>query len=149
MRPSSTAALAVLCLGSAALALHGAPTEAESAAQGRVCRSIIPVLNARDAKLTIVSTEPVGRTDGVIVTYDAVVPGASRPRLRRLVCAFTKRAQGVEELLMVASDGRVLGVPRMTFLKRYYLRSRDAESAEAALLQPPAAKELQRPKRQP
>lgn len=150
MRPSSTAVLAALCLGGVAMALYGSPIEAQSAAHGRICRSIVPVLNPRDAKLTILSTEPIGRADGVVVTYDMVAPGAPRPRARRLVCAFTKRAQGSEELLMVASDGRVLGVPRLTFLKRYYLRSRDAESAEAALQQAPAAgKELQRPKRQP
>lgn len=137
---------AVATLILALTALHGtiAPAVAQMARQSRICRSLLPVLNPREARLTVLSVQTVGSGDGVVVSYDVSIPDSSRIRSRRLICAFAKRKGSPEDLMLVSSDGRVLGVPRLTFLKRFYLRSRDAEVADEGLQLPPA--ELQRQK---
>ena len=128
-----------------ALALLAAciqPAVAQSPAQARVCRSLLVVLNPGDARIKVVSTGPVGREDGVVLSYDVTLPptraNAQRTRNRRLMCTFSKRRSGGDELLMVASDGRLLGVPRLAFLKRYWLRSPEANRVDELLDASPA-----------
>ena len=128
----------------AILPLEAIPSGAQTARQARICRSLLPVLNPRDARLKVLSTQTVGPGDGVAISYDVSLPDVARTRNRRLVCAFAGRKTGSDELMLVSSDGRILGLPRLTFLKRFYLRSREADGADEKLQLPPA--ELQRQK---
>ncbi len=134
-------------LALAGLAAAHQPAFADRATQARVCRSILPVVNARGARLKVVATNAVGQSDAISINYDATAPNAARTINRKLICAFTQRRGGAEELMLVSSDGRILGVPRLTFLKRFYLRSSEAAAADTAIELP--AYELQRPSRQP
>lgn len=128
--------------------LHIGPTPvaAQSSRQARLCRSLLPVFNPATAAIRVSSTQTIGGGDGVIVNYDVSELGGRRQRGRRVVCAFARHRDGPDELLLVSSDGRVLGLPRLLFLKRYYLRSRDAAAADE-ILQLPVELQHQKPRR--
>lgn len=135
-------------LAIAGLAASQQPALADRATQARICRSIVPVVNPRGARLKVVATNPIGQADAISISYDSTAPNAARTVSRRLICAFAQRRGAAEELTLVSSDGRILGVPRLTFLKRFYLRSPEALAADTGMELPRPA-ELQRPPRQP
>lgn len=133
--PRRGAALTNLVLASCLAVALGppvVPAAAGSEQQARVCRSLLLVLNPRDARITIASSRSVGFDDGVTLTYDAEVPG-QRPRLRRLTCAFARSQSSMPELIAVSSDGRSLGPARLAFLKRFWLNSQDAAKADRGI----------------
>lgn len=135
-------------LAIAGLAASHQPALADRTTQARICRSIVPVVNARGARLKVVATTAIGQADAISISYDATAPNASRTVSRKLICAFAQRRGAAEELTLVSSDGRILGVPRLTFLKRFYLRSPEALSADTSM-ELPQPVELQRPPRTP
>lgn len=110
----------------------GAPALAGTEHQARICRSLIVVLNPKDARITIASSRAIGFEDGVTLTYDTEMPG-DRHRFRRLTCAFANPKSSSPELIAVSSDGRSLGPVRLTFLKRFWLKSQDAARADGLM----------------
>ena len=98
--------------------------------QVRLCRAIIPVLNAEGAEIREMRVIPaaLGRS-GVRIDYAAREGGAAR-RIHFVACGFG--GTGLErdrlDLTAVETEAGPLGVARLTFLKRYLA---DAEVAAA------------------
>src|ERR1700704_3141713 len=66
------------------------------AGRARICRSIIPALNATGAALEIVRTTAVARGDGVRVAYRAQAPGGALQD-RFVECRFAAGGQASPE----------------------------------------------------
>lgn len=124
--------VAVVAVAAATGTVWGPAVGAPGDRKGRICRSLLLVLNPPQARLTIESSRGIGFDDGVTLIYDADVPG-DRRRLRRLTCAFAKPRSSRPELIAVSSDGRSLGPARLAFLKRFWLASPDAARADSVL----------------
>src|SRR5262249_23284862 len=89
--------------------------------QVRLCRAIIPVLNAEDAEIRELRLAPaaLGRS-GVRIDYAARETGAPR-RIHFVTCGFggTSFERDRLDLTMVETETGPLGIARLTFLKRY------------------------------
>ncbi len=95
--------------------------------QARICRTLIPALNAPDAAIDIVRTVPSDQAGRIRVYYVVTEPGRDR-RNRFVDCTFRgdalSRARG--ELVAVATERGRLGEAAFLFLERFYLRSPEA-----------------------
>jgi branched-chain amino acid transport system permease protein len=99
------------------------------AGRARVCRSIIPALNAPGAALEIVRTTALMRGDGVRVIYR--LRTAALPKDRFVECRFAAGGHASPErdrLVGVATEAGPLGEVRLHLLKRFWL---DREGAAA------------------
>lgn len=105
------------------------------AGQARMCRSIIPALNASDATFAILRTVPRVRGDGVRIDYRVLSAGGPS-RERFIDCRFAGRshAGGPDMLLGVTTDTGAMGELRLQLLKRFWLEKEgaaaDPESVE-------------------
>lgn len=121
--------LAIVALTLAALTGCSAWPDAYEA---RTCRTLIPALNPAGSSLDVRSTAKLPGGEGVAVRYVVHAPDAP-PRRRTLVCHYSVEnlAPG-DRLAEVWSDGRQLGEVRLALLKRFWLRSQEAVSADPA-----------------
>jgi branched-chain amino acid transport system permease protein len=98
--------------------------------QVRLCRAVIPVLNAAGADIRELRVAPaaLGRA-GVRIDYAAREAAAPR-RIHFLACGFggTGLERDRSDLTVVETEAGPLGIARLTFLKRYLA---DAEVAAA------------------
>jgi branched-chain amino acid transport system permease protein len=103
--------------------------------QVRLCRAIVPVLNAEGAEIRELRVAPaaLGRS-GVRIDYAAREAGAPR-RIHFVACGFggTSLERDRLDLTMVETETGPLGIARLTFLKRYL-----ADAEVAAARAPPA-----------
>jgi len=94
------------------------------AGQARLCRSIIPAINADGTSIEIVLTSPLGPGDGVRVVYRARMPGGATHD-RFLECRFAAdnpaSPSGQMGLVGVNLDTGPLGEVRLQILKRFWL----------------------------
>ena len=94
------------------------------AGRARICRSIIPALNASDAALEIVRTGPLAKGDGVRITYRARATPAGAPQDRFVECRFGSGgpvSPEQEALVGVTTELGPLGEVRLHMLKRFWL----------------------------
>lgn len=105
--------------------------------QVRLCRAIIPVLNAAGAEIREIRVAPaaLGRS-GVRIDYAARAAGAER-RLHSLVCGFggTSFERDRLDLIAVETEAGRVGVARLTFLQRYLA------NAEVSAAPPPSGEQ--------
>jgi branched-chain amino acid transport system permease protein len=116
-RPVAAAALACALVGCAVV----------DAGRARVCRSIIPALNASGTALEIVRTTPA-KGDGVRVAYRAQAPGGALQD-RYVECRFAAGGYASperESLVGVATESGPLGEVRLHMLKRFWLEREGA-----------------------
>jgi branched-chain amino acid transport system permease protein len=114
----------------AALVCALAGCAAVDAGRARICRSIVPALNASGAPLEIVRAAPLAKGDGVRVTYRVRAP-AGTPKDRFVECRFAAGGHASperERLVGVATEAGPLGEVRLHLLKRFWL---DREGAAA------------------
>lgn len=126
----------------AAAIVVGLPAPARSQQQSspddapsRTCRSIIMVINPASTTIDITSTLRIGEANAVAISYIAR-PDSGLPRPRKIVCSFEDRGGAYRrsrELVGVTSDGMPLGPARLRFINRFWIGSREAEAAAAAL----------------
>jgi branched-subunit amino acid ABC-type transport system permease component len=105
----------------AALAAAGC-VAAIDAGQARLCRSILPALNAPGATLDLVDTAPLAGGEGVVIAYGVV--SATGRRSRILECRFATRgpvAGAGSRLVAVTTEAGPLGDLRLYVLKRFWL----------------------------
>jgi len=100
--------------------------------EARTCRILIPALNPAGSSFDVRSTAKLPGGGGVAVRYVVHAPDAP-PRRRTLTCHYSAEnlAPG-DRLAEVWSDGRQLGDVRLALLKRFWLRSQEAASADPA-----------------
>jgi branched-subunit amino acid ABC-type transport system permease component len=104
------------------------------AAQARVCRSLVPLINAPESHIEVRSTTPLARGAGVQVSYWVQTPNETE-RSRILVCRFASASLTSgerQDLTDVISDAQPLGPLRLHFLKRFWLGSSDAMAGDPA-----------------
>jgi len=121
--PRIAAAVALIC------ALAGC-APAIDAGQARLCRAIVPAINATDDRIEITRTSPLGAGAGVRVEYRARAPAGSS-RNRFLECRFAAGNPASPErsgLVGVTTETGPLGELRLQILKRFWL---DKEGAAA------------------
>jgi branched-chain amino acid transport system permease protein len=138
MAPSLAVAvgLACACAGCAVV----------DADRARVCRSIVPALNASDAVLEIVSTTALPRADGVRIAY-RVQTGAG-PLNRFVECRFAAGGHASldrEGLIGVATEAGPLGEVRLHMLKRFWLERQGAAADPEPVANAAQAPTLPRP----
>ena len=93
------------------------------AGRARICRSIIPALNASGTALEIVRTNSAARGDGVRVAYRAQDPGGTLQD-RFVECRFAAGGPASperESLVGVTTEAGALGEVRLHMLKRFWL----------------------------
>ena len=122
-------------VGAALAVTLAAIVHADSSSQARACRSILLVLNPAGSELQVLSSNPTSTGQGVVLSYSSTPPG-QRQRNRQLMCVFGRNRLGPDDLLVLSSDGRVLGPARLAFIKRFWLVSREAREADSALAEP-------------
>jgi hypothetical protein len=101
----------------------------------RTCHSIIAVINPPTTTIELTSTLRMGDANAIVISYVAR-PASGLPRRRNLVCSFQDYAAAAGKtryLTGVTSDGTALGPARLRFLQRFWVGSRDAETAADAL----------------
>jgi branched-chain amino acid transport system permease protein len=138
MAPSLAAALgfACACAGCAVV----------DADRARMCRSIVPALNASDAVLEIVSTTALPRTDGVRIAY-RVQTGAA-PLSRFVECRFAAGGHASpdrERLIGVSTEAGPFGEVRLHMLKRFWLERQGAAADPEPVANAAQAPTLPRP----
>ena len=107
----------------AALACAFAGCAVVDAGRARICRSIIPALNASGTTLEIVRTAPLARGEGVRITYRAQAQ-AGDLRNRFVECRFAAGGHASperESLVGVTTEAGPLGEVRLHMLKRFWL----------------------------
>lgn len=98
----------------------------------RICRLLTPALNPQGSSIDVRSAAELPEGRGVAVRYLVHAPDAA-PRHRTLVCRFSREDFGPGDRLVEAwSDGQQLGEVRLALLKRFWLESQDAVSADPA-----------------
>ena len=113
-------------LAIAAVALAGCAAAVDPG-QARVCRSIIPALNATGAVVEVVRTAPLA-SGGVRIEYRVQAPLAPS-RERFIECRFASSSLATSErrtVTGVATEGGPLGELRVQLLRRFWL---DAEGS--------------------
>jgi branched-chain amino acid transport system permease protein len=98
--------------------------------RARICRSIVPALNAPGAPLEIVRAAPLAKGDGVRVTYRVRAPTGTLQH-RFVECRFAAGGHASperESLVGVTTEAGPLGEVRLHMLKRFWL---DREGAAA------------------
>jgi branched-chain amino acid transport system permease protein len=98
--------------------------------RARICRSIVPALNASGAPLEILHAAPLAKGDGVRVTYRVRAPVGTLQH-RFVECRFAVGGHASPErkrLVGVATEAGPLGEVRLHLLKRFWL---DREGAAA------------------
>jgi branched-chain amino acid transport system permease protein len=116
---SLAAALAVACACAGCAVVD--------ADRARMCRSIVPALNASGGVLEIVRTTPLLRADGVRIAY-RVQTGAG-PLHRFVECRFAAGdhvSPDRERLIGVSTEAGPLGEVRLHMLKRFWLEREGA-----------------------
>ncbi len=89
--------------------------------QARTCRSVIPAVNADDARFEITRTVGLAAGDGVRVDY-RVRPASGPPRNRFVECRFGERGA----LLGLTTDAGAMGELRLQLLRRFWLQAEGA-----------------------
>jgi branched-chain amino acid transport system permease protein len=138
MAPSLAAGLALACACAGCAVVD--------ADRARVCRSIVPALNASDAVLEIVSTTALPRADGVRIAY-RVQTGAG-PLNRFVECRFAAGGHAApdrERLVGVATEAGPLGEVRLHMLKRFWLEREGAAADPEPVANAAQAPTLPRP----
>lgn len=102
-----------------------------NANEARTCRTVAPALNPPNARIDVQHTTAL--SDGrVEMRYLAQAPDEPA-RQRRLVCRFSDDVPGAgDRLAEVWSDGQRIGEIRLAFLKRFWLASGEAATADPA-----------------
>ncbi len=101
------------------------------AGEARTCRRLIPALNPTNSLIEVVATRPRPQAR-IEVLYQVRAPDGGA-LLRRLTCAFPRDASKPDDRLSQAwSDGVEIGPIRLTFLKRFWLNTPEAASADPA-----------------
>lgn len=102
-----------------------------NANEARTCRTIAPALNPPESTIDVRHT--VALSGGRVEVLYLVQSHDSPQRQRRLVCRFSDSAFGTgDRLAGVSSDGQRMGEIRLAFLKRFWLGSGEAASADPA-----------------
>ena len=137
MAPSLAAAVAFAC------ACAGCAVDTDRA---RVCRSIVPALNASDAVLEIVSATALPRADGVRIAYR--VQTSAAPLNRFVECRFAAGdhvSPDRERLVGVSTEAGALGEVRLHMLKRFWLEREGAAADPEPVANASQAPALPRP----
>jgi branched-subunit amino acid ABC-type transport system permease component len=92
--------------------------------RARLCRSIVPAIEASDANIAILRSGVGGTVDAVRIDYELIENG--RPvRARRLICRFRGIGPPSEALTGVETWQGPLRPTQMMFLRRFYLQLTD------------------------
>lgn len=123
----------LLLIALAALSLTACGPSVDSE-QLRLCRQVIPALNADGSEIREIRYAPAGiAQEGVRIDYVVRAPGEP-DRVRRLDCGFAGRTFSGERLDLVAvqTEDGALGEAQLYYLKRFWLGSPDsARSSES------------------
>src|SRR6478672_2362456 len=114
---SPRASLLVLCLP--LLAASGC-ARLMDADQERICRTLIPALNAAGATFQIVRVTPVAEERTIRIVYRVQEPDMAA-RTRFVACRFSDALSGQQDIVSVRTDTGPLSETGLHFLRRFYL----------------------------
>lgn len=117
------------------LALGGCGTSVDPD-RARVCRMVLPALNAEGA-IRILHVGPAPRGDGLRVDYEVARPDRA-PLIRHVVCRFAPDGGSARraDLLGLSTERETVGGASLYLLKRYYLDTPEAVMADSGALSP-------------
>ncbi len=116
------------------LLILGGCAAINDAGEARLCRLLVPVLNSEGSGVRILSTQRLTGDRGVRLLY-RVDAGHDETRLRSLTCRFDPLRSGAAEprhLVRVDTEEGALASARLYFLKRFWLASPTAATADPA-----------------
>lgn len=95
--------------------------------QARLCRMLLPALNAEGAEIAIRRIEPTGEPRQIRIAYGVTDPGR-RQRNRVLACTFAGAglARNKQEITGVATEAGPLSQVSFLFLRRFVIQSPEA-----------------------
>jgi branched-chain amino acid transport system permease protein len=119
--------LAVMTCG----ALLAGCSSVGDADQARICRTAVPVLWERAARIQIIQQSDLADGIGVHLDFN-VITADQPPQLHHAECRFAGTAQSGarQQLTALSIDGQPLGEARLFFLRRFWLETNEAWVAD-------------------